>query len=72
MIKKIIFVILALAVIGAIVPDTSTGNSANTTQDSESIAKKEVAASEAGNKEAEDSQNELAESDNNADINDQY
>ena len=31
MIKKIFFVILALVVIGAIVPDTSKGNSANTT-----------------------------------------
>lgn len=69
MIKKIFFVILALVVIGAIVPDTSKGNSANTTQDSESTAKKEEAVLEAENKEAEDSRNELAESDNNADIN---
>lgn len=61
MIKKIFFVILALAVIGAIVPDTSTGNSANTPQDSESTAKKEEAASEAENKETEEQEDKDTE-----------
>ena len=61
MIKKIFFVILALAVIGAIVPDTSKGNSANTTQDSESTVETEEAASEAENKEAEEQEDKDTE-----------